>query len=695
MVVRLVDDNEDIVDRASHLKSWLDDAPARQGRYALSHAIPTRHHGLSGRLMTPAYQYAGGTDQMPMQRDGIDTVMAHAAHYPEGGYRTARRLWRLLHWAILMALAVSTQSLHAESSCKLRELAELPVSMHGLRALVPATVNGSGVQMLVDTGLARSMLTYTAVEQLALKHDPSKDISIEGVTGPAHVESTEVGLLQLESLRFPNQNFFVSGAGSNNGAAGLIGQDLLGIADTEYDLANGIIRFLELEKCTGQSPVYWASNHVEIVLPIVGIGVGSKTGIGRRVITVASLNGIALRVMLDTGAGATILSSRAARDAGVTPETPGVESAPLVVGLGGGTSKSWFGTFSSLRIGNEEIKHLRIRFGELNSPKVDMLIGADFFLAHRIIVAASQQTIYATYNGGAVFASGVGTANHEVVTVNIAGSNVRPETNTRPHFTDHNSPTDAASYSRRGMAFGARRDYDHAIADLTHACKLEPKVAAYFFERGQIFSAAGRSSLALADFDAALNLKADYPEALVARAEEMIDTGDRRNVKSGLDAAASYTAAASDLRYNIASLYVRMRLPAQALEQIDLWVLTHKRDSKMPAAQNIRCLTKGLLNVDLDKALQACDTALASQPQNVAGLTNRGLVRLRARQYEAAIMDFDAALARAPTMAVTLYRRGIAQLKLGRNASGMADISAARALDSNIVANEHEFTIDP
>ena len=32
-----------------------------------------------------------------------------------------------------------------------------------------------------------------------------------------------------------------------------------------------------------------------------------------------------------------------------------------------------------------------------------MLIGADFFLSHRIYVASSQRKLYFTYNGGPVF----------------------------------------------------------------------------------------------------------------------------------------------------------------------------------------------------------------------------------------------------------------------------------------------------
>jgi tetratricopeptide (TPR) repeat protein/predicted aspartyl protease len=590
---------------------------------------------------------------------------------------------------------MGTQPLYAESRCKLDELSVLPVTMHDMRAFVPATINGLGVTMIVDTGMSPSMLTYAAMEELGLKRQPSKTTLVKGVTGAAPVDSTEIGVFELGSLSLHDINFLVGGSGSNGGASGLIGRDFLGPADVEYDFANGIIRFIKLQECGGSSPVYWKSGTPVNTLPVVGKDVSSKSGVGRQIMTTASLNGITLRLMLDTGAGNSIVSSRAARDAGVTPETPGVVSAPMTVGLGGRPVKTWIGTFSSLRIGNEEVKNARLRFCDLNSQNVDMLLGADFFLSHRVIVADSQQMIYATYNGGSVFDLGTGTATHETVTTDIAEPKVRAIAGTAPRFADHNSPTDAASYRRRGMAFASRRDYDHAIADLTRACKLDRGQATYFLERAQVYLAAGRMSLAQADFDMALNLKPDYAEGLVARAEARIDRGDRSGARSDLDAAASYTGATADLRYVIATMYVRMMLPAQALVQIDLWVSTHMWDPKMPAAQNMRCLTKGLLNVDLDNAMRACNVALASQPQSAGGLGNRGLVRFRAGQYEAAIADFDAGLGLKPDSAVMLYRRGIAKLRSGRNTDGNADIGAARALDLNIDANERAFGIVP
>lgn len=604
-------------------------------------------------------------------------------------------LRRCAHWMLPIALLMGTPPLDAEPRCTLDELSVLPVSMHGMRAIVPATINGRSVTMIVDSGLSRSMLTYAAMAELGLKRQPSTTTFLKGVTGAAPVESTEIAVLELGSLSLHDIHFFVGGSGSNSGASGLIGRDLLSSADVEYDLANGIIRFVKLQECGESSPVYWKSGSPVNTLPIIGGEGSSNAGVGRQLRTTASLNGVTLRVLLDTGAGISMVSSHAAQEAGITSATPGVVPEPMAVGLAGRPVKTWVGTFSSLRVGHEEVKNARLRFGDLNSENVDMFLGADFFLSHRILVADSQHSIYSTYNGGSVFGPGPDATSRESVTTDLVEPAVRATAGAAPRLADHNSPTDAAGFSRRGMAFASRRDYGHAIADLTRACELGAGQATYFLERSQVYRAAGRLQLAQADLDRALSLKPDDAEALVARAGARIDAGNRSGARSDLDAAASHAGATADLRFDIAALYVRMILPTQALAQIDLWASTHRADPKMPAAQNMRCLTKGLLNADLDEALRACDAALVSQPQSAAGLSNRGLVRFRAGQYEAALTDFDAALALKPDLTVTLYRRGIAKLRLGRDTDGNADLAAARALDLNIDANERAWNIVP
>ena len=149
-----------------------------------------------------------------------------------------------------------------------------------------------------------------------------------------------------------------------------------------------------------------------------------------------------------------------------------------------------------------------------------MLIGADFFLSHRIYVASSQSKLYFTYNGGPVFnlatqsAPASGAAAQPAAGAPAAADSRAVE----PANAVLNQPTDAAGYARRGAAFAARHDYQSAIADLTRACELAPTESGFFHERGIARWSNKQPDMALSDFDQAIKLKLDYVDALMARA---------------------------------------------------------------------------------------------------------------------------------------------------------------------------------
>ena len=104
---------------------------------------------------------------------------------------------------------------------------------------------------------------------------------------------------------------------------------------------------------------------------------------------------------------------------GVTPDTAGVIAGGCTTGLGRKRVDSWIAPFESFAIGNEIIRNPRIRFADLwqhttytetgsrlparFAGQPDMLLGADFLRAHRVLVARSQRKMYFTYAGGTVF----------------------------------------------------------------------------------------------------------------------------------------------------------------------------------------------------------------------------------------------------------------------------------------------------
>jgi hypothetical protein len=77
----------------------------------------------------------------------------------------------------------------------------------------------------------------------------------------------------------------------------------------------------------------------------------------------------------------------------VKPTDPGVKS------LGSTPVKSWLATFNSVVVGNEETKSAPLEVDATTDDFYDVLIGEDFFAAHHVYVANSQQKIYFTRSG--------------------------------------------------------------------------------------------------------------------------------------------------------------------------------------------------------------------------------------------------------------------------------------------------------
>src|SRR6185437_13979025 len=115
----------------------------------------------------------------------------------------------------------------------------------------------------------------------------------------------------------------------------------------------------------------------------------------------ASVNRHKIEVLFDTGSPRTILSLRAAKWAGITPDSPGVIPAGVTSGLGANAIRVWIAPVAKFDIGGEAIEHTRVLMGDidLGSLNVDMLLGTDFFLAHHVFVGYSQGKLYCPYNG--------------------------------------------------------------------------------------------------------------------------------------------------------------------------------------------------------------------------------------------------------------------------------------------------------
>ena len=295
----------------------------------------------------------------------------------------------------------------ARAACTMKTTT-VPVEMQGMRPMVTAKINGQPVKLLVDSGAfyngldakfaAEQKLRPVGVEALGSHFTSAAKVNTSGIGG-ADLSSTLVKVPEFEFVgaKFNNVPFLTLNLGR---VSGNLGQNFLHLMDNEYDLKNGVMRLARPEGCGSSALAYWGAPGAAfsaLALDSTSEGAESHT------MATITINGVNMRALFDTGSTTTFITERAAARAGVKTSDPGVTPGGLSIGIDRTDIKTWLGRFASVKIGDEEIKNGLLRIGETDAKYFDILIGADFFMAHHVYVANSQNQIYFTYNGGPVF----------------------------------------------------------------------------------------------------------------------------------------------------------------------------------------------------------------------------------------------------------------------------------------------------
>ena len=634
---------------------------------------------------------------------------------------------RRLGWIpVLAALSFSTAT---AAACKLLETPPIPVTLQGLRPTIVARINGVKARFIVDTGAFYSLLSPAAAAEYKLPlRNTVPDDSVWGLTNGGQGDSSELSVqgfgggeaaVQVATVKtftylgVPLRNipFEVGGNDLGGGIVGLLGDNLLHIADTEYDFRDGMMRLVRPVHCGEQPLIFWAKKGQ----PVAVVALRFFTAENPHIIGHGSVNGHRIRILFDTGSPRSYLSLAAARRAGITPHSPGVVLAGKAWGIAGyGAVRTWIAPIADLTIGTEKIEHTHLLiadFGEsdlsVRQGRTDMVLGEDFFLSHHIFVSYGQRKLYFTYSGGPVFDLGLPSSDWRHPR---AAAKARPPASAkagagaaRASVTGSAAvaPGNAAELTGRGLAYAAQHEFRHALADLGRACRLEPKNAKCLYRLGKAYWQDKQPAEALRDFSAAIRLQPNDLEAHLARAELQVARKHWPNpaakaaafteVKADLDTVKRLTPPESDVRLTLSGLYGDIGHYTAAIGQIRLWRHYHDHDIEMGAARgelglawNNLCWRRATQDRDLGGALRDCDRALRYEPKAAAALDSTGLVNLRLGRLDGAIEDYDAALRHNSHMPTSLYGRGLAELQKGEKARGQADLAAARKLDAGI-----------
>jgi len=304
------------------------------------------------------------------------------------------------------------------ASCQIKQVAEFQVETQNNRPIVKGTLDGQPVKILIDTGAAVSAITGALAKQLGLSTETQSHLHVYGVGGEKRVGETRFKKLQFGNFMLTDSTVTVmspqkSFAPEAREGLFILGSDLLSRYTVEFDFANHVMRFMIPEHCKPEQLVYWSKT---FSIADMETGGANETHIE----TPVMLNGKRVDALFDSGAQTSWSTPYAARLAGITKDAAGHQAEHHLRGSNGEPLPTFLGNFETISIGDDEtVRNVKLWVADLfaadtrvgtgsyiSKPVVELpnlLIGCDFFLAHRMIASFKDRKILFTYNGGPIF----------------------------------------------------------------------------------------------------------------------------------------------------------------------------------------------------------------------------------------------------------------------------------------------------
>lgn len=304
-------------------------------------------------------------------------------------------------YVVVFAALIAAGPARAESACHYVEIANLDVSYpkSHLSPAVHGAINGSPIDMLLDTGSGMTYLLRSDVEKLGMTPARTR-AQAYGVGGNVSIFQVKIKDFAIGAAHVKNVSFPVIEALEDSALAGIVGDDFLLQYDVELNLGAKQVKLFQPEHCGDKGLAYWNPDAQTVPMQFEADS--------KRPLIQVQINGVAIWALVDTGAANSALDLAAARRLGLDINSPGVTAAGKAMGVGNEKRNVWNMTFDSFAIGDEVIQHPRISVmddgGNYPGRKPhEMLLGHDFLRTHHVLLAPSQMLMYFSYSGGQVF----------------------------------------------------------------------------------------------------------------------------------------------------------------------------------------------------------------------------------------------------------------------------------------------------
>jgi predicted aspartyl protease len=290
----------------------------------------------------------------------------------------------------------------AYADCQLAKIIELPVSEENPHPSIPVEINGHAEHFVLDSGAMDNMVSAAVASALKLQtyYAAGSSIRRRGVPASRPIEIARIKELKVAGLTIKDGELSV--IGSDAASDGVLGQNVLQHFAVEYDFGDGMMRLFISSGCESAKFAYWLEPDQQYSSLRIGlVDASNPYTMGE-----AYINGHRIRVAFDSGMSRSLLTREAAERIGIKFNSEDVVDIGYTRRSGWDPVKTHVVRVKSFKIGdNEQIANVKIPIGEVQLRYVDMLLGTDFFMAHRIIVGNKEERLLMSYKGGPVFDS--------------------------------------------------------------------------------------------------------------------------------------------------------------------------------------------------------------------------------------------------------------------------------------------------
>ncbi|UQD71693.1 caspase family protein [Bradyrhizobium japonicum] len=225
----------------------------------------------------------------------------------------------------------------------------------------------------------------------------------------------------------------------------------------------------------------------------------------------------------------------------------------------------------------------------------------------------------------------------------------------------------------RGNALINKRDYDRAIEALSSAIDLDPDNVGAINLRGLSHERKGEDDLAMADYNLAIQKRANFGYAYNNRGTIHLRRGALQSALDDFNLSIKYTPTFLLGWTNRA----RMRTLNRDFDgAIADFAAAEKIDPAAPQIAGNRCITYGMMG-KYDQAFADCDGLIQKQPRNTFAINNRAEVNVMKGDFDAALKDYNTVIQLNPNSVRAHSGRGQIYERRKDLAQARADYRAA------------------